>query len=177
MSKLARNNPNFLVFPFVTFIGFFLWVVVMHPILLKIVGGYFDISDTARFLFPPEECSVRIDGLLDPNIKCFPVKSDFSGKGVRRLILVLKDSPVIIVDIDNNDAGRPNSSDMDYSLLFGKILVQARSGYSYLSFSNPVKFCGENPDMHQQMDEINFRVPCGYKSLKDGSNLVITISK
>jgi hypothetical protein len=172
-----RNNRHYFVYPSVVLIGVSLWVVIMHPILLKIGGGYLGLSDNARFLLPLEGCSIKVNGLPDQDIRCFSIKSDFSGKEVSQLVLVLKDSQTMIIDMDNNDAGRPNSSSMDYSLIFNRILVQARSGYSYLSFSNGVKFCGEDPNVRQQIDGIKIRVPCGYKSIENGSNLVIDVSK
>src|SRR5258705_13360912 len=89
-----------------------------HPVMLKVAAG------SARVLSAPMNASIQIDGQVDPHARCFHMSSYFNGKPADSLVLWLPNSSssdgreILIVDRANHSVGNPNSSNLNYHLLW-----------------------------------------------------------
>jgi hypothetical protein len=169
---------------------FFLGLPVKHPILIQVVGGFLENlglvepkhKDSARFLGFNESCVVHLNKQYLSKVKCFMQKKDFEGNPSQRLILYVDDyrsldfgSPYLMVDLNSGKAGRPaNASNLDYDLLFQRLLVQSKEG-GFMAYDNPLALCGEDSHVQQSNRKIEFVIPCGTPKIA-GSKVIVQLS-
>ena len=139
-------------------VSLFVYLYKGHPVVLKVAAG------SARVLSPPLNTTIKVDGRELPAAKCFAMRTLFDGSPADSLVLWLPDSSttygrhVLIVSRMHRDVGLPNSSNLDYYLLWDKFLFQSESGSLYASFSGP-KFDGQDPQLEIGGTYIKFVVP------------------
>jgi hypothetical protein len=171
-------------------VSFFLGLSIKHPILIQVIGGFLEDfglvesgrKDSARFLGFNESCIVHLNKKHLGNARCFLEKKDFSGNPNRRVILYVGDyesldfgSPYLIINLKSGEAGRPaNASNLDYDLLFQRILVQSKEG-GFMAYDNPLALCGEDSHVQQSDKKIEFIIPCGSPKIS-GAKVIVQLS-
>jgi hypothetical protein len=129
-----------------------------HPVMLKVVAG------SARVLSPPMNASIQIDGQVEPAARCFLMSSYFKGKPADSLVFWLPSSSsvdgreILIVDRANHNVGYPNSSNLNYHLLWNRFLFQSESGNLMVPFRSAKSF-GRDPELVVNDHAVSFRMP------------------
>lgn len=110
------------------------------------------------------DATVQINGQEQAAAKCFAVATAFKGDPVKELILWMPNPAcpfgreVLIIDESRCKVGIPNQSKINYSLFWGKILIQSESGSLYVSFTDP-KIGGPDPQLEIVGKRITFQAP------------------
>jgi hypothetical protein len=117
---------------------------------------------SARILHSRISADVFLDGQLSSGIYVFQQTERFDEDVVNWLILWIplesNDREIVIVDIENEIVGLPNSSIYDYSLLFGQ-LIQSESGDMYVDITSSKAWPEHNPLLRISQHSLEFELP------------------
>jgi len=136
----------------------FIYLYKEHPVMLKVVAG------SARVLTSRVEADIRMDNLKQSGAHCLQMSSSFDGRQVDWLVLWIPDasSPygreILIVDRANRNVGIPNSSNLQYHLLWNRFLFQSESGSFYVPLYS-AKSYAQDPELVLNDHSISFRMP------------------
>ena len=128
-----------------------------------IIGKY--IFGTARIIDKQVQYKVLLNNRKYDKCKVFEIKKSFDGKLKCNLLVLYFENKsntetrnVILIDLNEKKAGRPNSNKKDYDLIFGN-LFQSESGSFYVAFDNVAKGYGFNTDLIIKNNNIKFKLP------------------
>lgn len=125
--------------------------IYFHPLILS-----------GRVLSPPLNASIKVDGEERQTARVFAMTTSFNGKPIDSLVLWIPDSSavfgraIIIIDRANHEVGRPNSSDMDYDLLWDRYLFQSEDGSRNAPFAKGER--GEDLQLVLENSSIKFTI-------------------
>ncbi len=110
-------------------------------------------------LLKPVHATVLCDSQVSQKGLLYEYKDEYGDK----MIFYLKgptrlDRKVLVIDVDRQKIGVPNSSFQDYSL-WGNHLFQNNSGENYIPLDNNVKRNYFDPNLIITSDEIRFELP------------------
>lgn len=157
MNKLAI----LLAVPAVMVLAGCIFLYQRHPVVLKVAAG------SARVISTKIDASVLLDGVDQPEARCFNVNSSFHGQPADLVIVVLPNDQTasgvdpIVVDRANRSVGSVNSSEIDYYLLWSKYLFQSESGSIYVSFGS-AKGYEQDPQLRISDHTVEFMIPADY---------------
>jgi hypothetical protein len=132
---------------------------INHPIILKWLTG------SARLIGKPIKAIIYTNGKANNEIEAYKVETYWNGEKANYYLLhfvyadTKETSEVISLNLKDNYAGKPSSTNKkDYDIILG-LLFQSEVGAKFSKFTDDIKGYGFDPKLTFTQKQINLNIP------------------